>query len=255
MKPAAPVQSSRLVRRVLSGVAAVSVAAILGFAGWEGYRWALLQPVRHVAFAGAVDRLPQRDLDALVSAVRGANNPSLESVRQAARAVPWVREASVRRVWPDGVEITFEAYDAVARWNDDRLVSGKGEVFAADTPASLPRLRGPENAAVSMVQQLSPLSQALAPLASPIAELRLSPRGAWQALLANGLAIELGRGDVLSRARQFAAAWPKLAAEGVETNHADLRYPNGFALRTARVTPSPTLPQGGGSKNPSPPKK
>ena len=233
MSAPAPQQSSRLIRRALSGLAGIAVAALLAFAGWQGYRWALLQPVRSVTFAGATERLPARDLDALVAAIRSSNNPSLESVRQAARAVPWVREASVRRIWPDGVEITFDAYDAVARWNDDRLVSARGEVFAAETKDALPRLRGPENAAPMMVQQLPQLAEALAPLASPLAEVRLSPRGAWQAVLASGLVLELGRGDILPRAQQFGGAWPKLVAQGVETSHVDLRYPSGFAVRTS----------------------
>jgi cell division protein FtsQ len=210
------------------------VLALLATAGWEGYRWALLQPVRHVAFAGDVGLLPARDLDVLVNAVRSSQNPSLESVRQAARAVPWVRDADVRRVWPDGVEIGFEAFDAVARWNDDRLVSTRGEVFAADTKAVLPRLRGPENAAGLMVQQLDALVPLLGPLGSPLAELRLSPRGAWQAVLSSGLTLELGRGDVTARTRRFAVAWPRLAAQGVDTLHADLRYPNGFAIRSTK---------------------
>ena len=234
MNAPAPVQSSRLVRRTLSALAAVAVFAALAAAGWQGYRWALLQPVRHVAFAGAVERLPQRDLQVLVDAVRASDNPSLESVRQAARAVPWVRDASVRRLWPDGVEITFEAYDAVARWNDDRLVSSRGEVFAAEDASPLPRLRGPESEPATMVQALPALAAALAPLGMPLVELRLSPRGAWQAQLEGGLVIDLGRGVVLARAQRFAAAWPTLAARGLDTTHADLRYPNGFALRTTK---------------------
>ena len=233
-KPVAPA-SSRLVRRFLAGLASLAVAALLATAGWQGYRWALLQPVRNVQFAGDTERLPARDLDTLVGAVRSSQNPSLESVRQAARAVPWVRDASVRRLWPDGVEITFEAFDAMARWNDDRLVSSRGEVFAAEARDELPRLRGPENAAAAMVQQLPALSEALRPLGSPIRELRQSARGAWQAMLANGLVIDLGRGDILPRAQRFSAAWPKVAAQGAETMHADLRYPNGFALRMAKA--------------------
>lgn len=230
----APQPSSRLVRRALAALASLAVVALFATAGWQGYRWALLQPVRNVAFAGDTAHLPARDLDILVNAVRSSQNPSLESVRQAARAVPWVRDASVRRIWPDGVVITFEAFDAVARWNDDRLVSARGEVFAAETRETLPRLRGPENSALAMVQQLPPLEAALQPLGAPIRELRLSARGAWQAVLANGLLIDLGRGDVLPRAQRFAAAWPKVAAQPVEALHADLRYPNGFALRTAK---------------------
>jgi cell division protein FtsQ len=72
---------------------------------------------------------------------------------------------------------------------------------------------------------------ALAPLASPVRELRLSARGAWAVLLDNGMAIELGRGDWRARAQRFVAAWPRLPDEARATRYADLRYPNGFALR------------------------
>ena len=46
-----------------------------------------------------------------------------------------------------------------------------------------------------------------------------------------GLAVELGRGDWKARAQRFAAAWPRLAEDARATRYADLRYPNGFALR------------------------
>ena len=58
-------RSSRLIRRILAALASITVAALLGAAGWQVYRWALLQPVRDVQFAGDVQRLPPRDLEAL----------------------------------------------------------------------------------------------------------------------------------------------------------------------------------------------
>ena len=227
-----------LIRRALLALAGVLVAAILAIGAWQGYRAALAQPLRQVVFAGDLDRLPHRDLDALARSVQESGTASLESVRQAARSVPWVRDASVRRRWPDTVEVRFEAYDAVARWNDDRLVSSRGEIFVAETSGSLPRLRGPDAAAATMAREHPAIAAALQPLGTPIAELRMSPRGAWQAVMASGLVLDIGRGDVLPRVQRFAAAWPQL--KDVETKHADLRYTNGFALRAARATPTPT---------------
>jgi len=78
-----------------------------------------------------------------------------------------------------------------------------------------------------------------APLAAPVAELRLSARGAWQLALDSGLTIELGRGDIHPRLERFVAAWPGLVARGVRTTHADLRYANGFALRKAAESTPP----------------
>jgi cell division protein FtsQ len=221
-------------RRILSALAGIVVATVLAVAAWEGYRAVLGQPLRHVVYAGEIDRLPQRDLDALARSVRDAQpGASLAEVREAAKRVPWVRDASVRRIYPDTVEIRFETHRALARWNEAQLVSPEGEVFTAEDATGLPRFRGPDGGGPAMAAEYPRLGAALAPIGSAIAELRLSPRGAWQVALASGLVIELGRGEVVPRAELFAAAWPRLAAQNVETKHADLRYPNGFAVRAA----------------------
>jgi cell division protein FtsQ len=230
--------NTKLGRRILSAAGAVAVGLALAVAGWHGYQFALAQPFKHVVFAGDLDRLRSLDLDALARAVQSADHPDLESVREAARRVPWVRDVSVRRQFPDTVEITFEAYEAFARWNDRELVNRAGEVFAAESPAQLPRLRGPEGSASLVTREFPLVSEVLAPLGIPVTELRLSARGAWEAVLASGLTIELGRGDWNTRARRFAAVYPGLAEEARATRYADLRYPNGFALRrTAEIAP------------------
>jgi cell division protein FtsQ len=64
--------------------------------------------------------------------------------------------------------------------------------------------------------------------------MRLSARGAWQVTLDSGLDLDLGRGGVEARIARFVSAWPELAARGIASAHADLRYPNGFALRRTR---------------------
>lgn len=226
----------KLRHRIGPAIAAVTVLGLLAFAGWQGYRAALAQPLKRVLFAGEVDRLAHADLDAFSHAVLTAGAPSLGAIREAARRVPWVREATVRRRFPDAVEVTFEAHQALARWNEQHLVSLRGEVFPAGDAGPLPRFRGPEGAAGAMTAVYPAIVAALAPLGSPVKELRLSARGAWEVRLESGLAVELGRGDWKARAERFVAAWPRLAEDARGTRYADLRYPNGFALRS---TPAP----------------
>jgi len=100
--------------RILQGLAGLAAIALLATAGLYGYRMVLSHPVTRVVFAGETERLPQADLDTLTQAVLTADRPSLEGVRDAARLVPWVRDASVRRLYPDAIEITFTAHEAVA---------------------------------------------------------------------------------------------------------------------------------------------
>ena len=234
--------------RVIPAVAATGVVAVLATAGWYGYGALVNRPVKHIVFQGDLARLPRDILDEFARELQKRTvGTSLASVRENARRIPWVREATVRRRFPDTIEISFAAYEALARWNDRQLVSPHGEVFTAATDAPLPMLRGPEGAAPTMVSMYPQLVAALAPVGSAIAEMRLSPRGAWDVALASGLRIVLGREEVLQRAARFAAAWPQVVARRVDTRYADLRYPNGFAVRQAAAL-SPPLSQGRGKK-------
>ena len=220
-------------RRVLLAIAGAATIAMMAGGAWYGYRTVTSQPVKRVIFAGELDRLRHADLDALSRAIQAAPpaSVSLASVREAARRVPWVREATVRRHFPDAVEITFEAHEAVARWNDHQLLNRHGEAFTAADASDLPRLRGPAGSGAAMLAEHAALVKTLAPLGA-LRELRLSARGAWQAVLASGMVLELGRSDMNARAQRFVAAWPQAAAHVAEARYADLRYPNGFALRS-----------------------
>jgi cell division protein FtsQ len=223
--------STGLVRRIALAVAGVLVAALLATATWHGYRELAAMPVKRVVFAGDVDRLPHADLDALTRAIQAAGSPSLETIRDAARRVPWVRAVTVRREFPGAVVLTFEAHEALAHWSEGRMVSTTGEVFLATDAGKLPRFRGPEGTAASMVHEYAEISKAVAPLRDPVVELRLSRRGAWQLVLESGLTLQLGRGPTAPRVARLAAAWPQISAS--QPDYVDLRYPNGFAVRRA----------------------
>jgi cell division protein FtsQ len=227
----APV-AERLSIRIFRAGAAAAVVVLIAGGAWYGYAALMSRPVAHVRFTGDVERVPPAALEALADGIKRASAAGLgmESVREAARRVPWVREASVRRRFPDALEIRVEAFDAVARWGEHAMVSARGEIFPAHTTAKLPLFRGPDAAAAAMADAFPRLAQAIAPVGA-IVELRLNARGAWQVVLDSGLTLQLGRGEVEARLARFAAAWPQLAARNLEPKHADLRHANGFALR------------------------
>ena len=209
------------------------MVALLAAGAWYGYEYTTSQPIRRVVFVGDAGRIARADLAAFAQAVQGApaSGASLVAVREAARRIPWVRDASVRRRFPDAIEVSFETHEPLARWGDGGLVSTRGEIFSAEHAAFLPVFRGPAPAAPRMAQAYPGIVGALAPLASAVVELRVSARGAWQVVLESGLALELGREDILPRLERFAAAWPRLPANAADGKIADLRYASGFAMR------------------------
>ena len=228
--------------RIVRAIAAVAVIAAL--AAGTGYGLDVISslPIKRVFIAGEVQRIARADLDAFVQGVQGASasGASLVAVREAARRIPWVRDAAVRRRFPDAVEVTFQAHEPLARWDEGVLVSTRGEIFNAEFDGALPRFTGPDGAARSLAREYPAIVAALAALPGRVAELRLSRRGAWQVVLEpisdpslqpSPLLLELGRGDIHARLARFVAAWPQVVATGVETRHADLRYASGFALQ------------------------
>lgn len=230
--------SSTFRARVLPAAAGAAMVAMLAAGAWYGYDYLANQPIRRVVFAGDTQRIARADLEAFAQSIQGASagNASLAAVREAARRIPWVRDASVRRRFPDAVEVSFETHDPLARWSEGGLVSARGDVFNAEHAGFLPLFRGPAIGAQRMAQEYPAIAHALAPLKTAVVELRLSPRGAWQVLLESGLTLELGREDIVPRVERFVAAYPRLPAGALDGRLADLRYSNGFAMKTSNTT-------------------
>lgn len=240
----APLQAGRA-RAIASAVAGAVATALLAWGAWHGFTLVAGQPVGRVLVTDPTRKVPSKDIEAFSTAIIGSRALSLESIRARALRLPWVREATVRRLQPDTLEVVVSTHAALARWNEGELVSTRGEVFSAPEPGELPRLRGPATLAAQVAHEYRLATAALAPLGSPVTEFALSERGAWRATLGSGLRLALGRGDWRPRAERFVRAWPKLSAEAQASDYADLRYPGGFALkRTAKLT----LPPGRGTR-------
>ncbi|HVL74699.1 MAG TPA: cell division protein FtsQ/DivIB [Noviherbaspirillum sp.] len=165
----------------------------------------------------------------------------LDAVRQAFESVPWVRQATVRREWPNRLIVNVEEHRALGAWGDDgRLLSVKGEVFTAnlaeaEADGPLPVFSGPEGSAKDVVARFRELHEWLKPAGLVPESVALSERYAWTVKLVGGMTVELGREQarvsVQERAQRLVGIYPQLAArlqDRIET--VDMRYPNGLAL-------------------------
>jgi cell division protein FtsQ len=59
---------------------------------------------------------------------------------------PWVKEASIKRLWPESLSLKLTEYTVIARWNESELLSQGGGVFQPmdlSNLQSLPQLFGP----------------------------------------------------------------------------------------------------------------
>ena len=193
-----------------------------------------LFPLRVVELVTPLERAPRARIEAVLAAKASGNffAMRIDDVRAAVEEVPWVRRASVRRVWPDRLEVKLEEHVAFARWGSEALVNTYGERFAGTSDAELPLFIGPPGSEAEIASRYARFADVLAPLGSRLDRVVLSARHAWQLRLANGLQITLGRESDAAEERlaRFVGAYARTPNPRA-VDAIDLRYPNGFALR------------------------
>jgi len=212
---------------------ALVAATSMALERWPTERWL---PLASVRFDGELGRLREADLrEALEGRLQGGFlGIEVNAIRKAVETLPWVDTATVQRVWPDALRITVSEQQPVARWGGAALMNARAEVFQPrELPGlPLPDLAGPPGSAARVLAQYQKLSGLLQPLPLTATGLTLDERRAWTLLLAEGGRIRLGRTTPEARLRRFVDAWPRLStAQERSLAVADLRYPNGFALR------------------------
>jgi cell division protein FtsQ len=201
-------------------------------------------PLRSIRVEGELAHVQRAHIaQALEGRVRGTFfSADLHALRGVFEAVPWVRRAEVRRVWPDRLEVRLEEHVALARWGrreEGRLVNVHGEPFRAAHGADLPLFSGPAGTEREVAARYAEFRTLLAPLGLEPRQVLLNERRAWQLRTDSGLLLALGRDQakdgVRERLARFVEVYPKtVAAMNRRLDYVDLRYPNGFALRVGK---------------------
>jgi len=121
-----------------------------------------------------------------------------------------------------------------AIWDEKGLLNVRGELFVTDVrhvPAELPRLSGPETRASEVARRYLAIRERLIPLGLDLRRVHLSPRGAWEMTLANGVEVRLGRRDVEARTDLFLDIVADIiTGRAADIDYVDMRYSNGFTI-------------------------
>ena len=158
----------------------------------------------------------------------------------------WVRQAVIRRQWPNQLVIGIDEYVAVARWNDSYLLSATGDVFLPSQTAAFSHLPLLRVKLIDVEQQQSPtretIQQAVTwfnqfqkPLTDyglSVVEQTQSLEGDFSLVLSNGLILVLGADQVVDRFDRFLTLLDgRLMSELDDIKVVDLRYVNGLSVR------------------------
>lgn len=162
----------------------------------------------------------------------------LDSLRQALEGLRWVQSVSVRRVWPNALQINIQEHQAVARWGQIYLINQRGNLFIPDDISQgdgLPSLIGPPGMHRFLWGQFKELQSMLSGTGLQIAQLVFDARHAMRLKTKSGISIQLGRlrnvNDSYVELSLFAKAYRKrLMDKRADIASIDLRYTNGFAI-------------------------
>lgn len=175
---------------------------------------------------------------------------NVQSARKAFETMPWVRQAVVRREFPNRLKVQLQEHQAVAFWGpegDMRLVNSFGEVFEANVgeldQENMPRLNGPDGQSAQLLAMFSQLQTVYAHRDLTLAYLERTARGSWRAELESGTSLELGSGeaaDLLARSEGFLKTVTEVTARygrtPVQLQSVDLRHSDGYAIRLDGVS-------------------
>lgn len=160
---------------------------------------------------------------------------NVEAIRDRMLQMPWVDDILVRREWPDKISVTVIEKIAVARWNDEMLLSNNGTIFQPEPssyPSDIPLFYGMPGKQAMILQVYTDINRILLPLHAKISWMELSPYLIWKLTLDNGIRLQIGQKDMLKRLSHFVRVYPKIVGEHAgDVEYIDLRYPNGIAVR------------------------
>ena len=247
----------RLMNMVANTLFVLCALLLFALAAWWGLRHPVFE-LRGITVVGDVVRHSEPQVRANIAPRLAGNfiTIDLNAARVAFESLPWVRRAVVQRDFPWRLRVTLHEHRAIAFWGPEsgsKLVNEQGDIFEAN-PAeadgeNMPRLIGPDSQVRAVLAAWRAWRPLLQPLSMDVEQLELAGNGSWRLRTDTGAVIEMGRGSADELAQRL-TRWVHLAtavaakqgrrADDIES--ADLRYPQGFAVRLRGVGtgPAPT---------------
>lgn len=214
---------------------------LLVITGWQGWKEVKAQgadwlPIKHVRIKGAFQYISMDKLKEVLEdhVINGFYNADIQQVQAAVKALPWVEEVIVNRVWPDVINVTIDEHMPVVRWGNEALLNKKGEIFKPEQIndfRKLPLLVGPVGYEIKMLDALNELTVSLTEQGMELAEFQVNERRAWKIKLQNKIVLNVGRNQPLKKIQRFLNTISLIRKQQIaEIAVVDLRYSNGYAL-------------------------
>lgn len=199
------------------------------------------KPVASVKINGEFVRVSKQQVAEKIYASLGTSymRLDLERIQIQLQRDPWIDTARVERRWPDRLEVTVIEHKPIARWGRTDALNHRGEIIPlAETDTdeaaleSLPRLFGEEGMELEVMTQYQAITSLLKEQNLTVVELTCDVTRSWSLSMDNGVLMEIGRDQVMSKIQRFITVFnKKLKPRWNELSRVDLRYFNGLAVQ------------------------
>lgn len=194
-----------------------------------------LLPIQKIRITGKFTHLDTALIEAQLQPYLGTGffSVDINRIQKELGTQAWIRNVSVRRVWPDQLSVAIVEQHAIARWDKSHLLSSTARVFEADSSGftHLPVIHGYEGQSAELLSRFRRLQQTFQKYSLEISELHEDNKGALNLVLNNSLEISLGSVDNEEKINSFLAVYREQVKPRIEhIRHIDFRYSNGFAI-------------------------
>ncbi|WP_145031537.1 cell division protein FtsQ [Pantoea ananatis] len=168
-------------------------------------------------------------------------------IQQQIERLPWIKQVSVRKQWPDELKIHLVEFTPLARWNDSHMVDSDGVSFSVPAnhmgKETLPMLYGPEGSEKEVLAGYHSMDDVLKARKFTLKVASMTARRSWQLVTSDDVRIELGRTDTMKRLNRFIELYPVLLQQGQNEhkriNSVDLRYDSGASVGWTPIVMDP----------------
>ena len=164
---------------------------------------------------------------------------NLVTIKNGLEVISWIKEASIRRVWPSGLEFHVTKEQPVAKWGDNGYLTAQGKVITLKTYAEsiggLPIFNCYTASPTEAIALYRLMNDALISSNGHIIALTQSESGDWSADLGFdsflGPRVILGSEHLVDRMKRFLLVYSHVGDDQFSrVDYVDARYSSGVAV-------------------------
>ncbi len=164
---------------------------------------------------------------------------------------PWIKEATVRRIWPNKILVNLVEHNIIGVWSDGRFVTQAGKLLQFDKLQSesinkekncfLLKLDGPNETVTAVLDRARMISKKAIKVGLQTTGVQLTSQYDWRVFFSNGMKMELGGENLETplekRLDNFfnSIAWVRKKIKK-DLISVDLRYAQGFAFEESKIS-------------------